>query len=61
MASETSADISPAEMGSSGSGDIVIEANNLTKAFTETVIAVQNANFQIPRGSFVPSNAMLNQ
>ena len=53
MASEISADVSPAEMGSSGSGDIVIEATNLTKAFTETVIAVQNANFQIPRGSFV--------
>jgi NitT/TauT family transport system ATP-binding protein len=40
-------------MAASGSGDVVIQATNLTKAFTETVIAVQNANFSIPRGSFV--------
>jgi NitT/TauT family transport system ATP-binding protein len=53
MGSATSADVTPAEMGASGSGEVVIEARNLTKAFTETVIAVQNANFSIPRGSFV--------
>jgi len=53
MGSATSVDVTPAEMGASGSGEVVIEARNLTKAFTETVIAVQNANFSIPRGSFV--------
>lgn len=33
-------------------GDIVIEANALTKAFSEEVIALQGASFQIKRGSF---------
>jgi len=33
--------------------EVVIEAKGLTKAFTETVIAVEDAIFQIPKGSFV--------
>jgi NitT/TauT family transport system ATP-binding protein len=54
MDSATSAEITPAGSGAVATdGDIVIEARDLTKAFTETVIAVQNANFKVPRGSFV--------
>ena len=37
----------------SSSGDIVIEANALTKAFSEEVIALQGASFQIKKGSFI--------
>lgn len=34
-------------------GDVVIEANALTKAFSEEVIALQGASFQIKKGSFI--------
>lgn len=34
-------------------GEIVIEANALTKAFSEEVIALQGASFQIKQGSFI--------
>jgi NitT/TauT family transport system ATP-binding protein len=34
-------------------GDVVIQANNLTKAFSETVIALENASFTVRKGSFV--------
>lgn len=35
------------------SGEIVIEANALTKAFSEEVIAIQGASFQIKEGAFI--------
>ena len=34
-------------------GDVVIEASNLTKAFSETVIALENASFTVKKGDFV--------
>jgi NitT/TauT family transport system ATP-binding protein len=34
-------------------GDVVIQANNLTKAFSETVVALENASFTVKKGSFV--------
>ncbi len=34
-------------------GDTVIQANNLTKAFSESVIALENASFKIKKGDFV--------
>ncbi len=34
-------------------GDVVIEANALTKAFSEEVIALQGASFKIRKGSFI--------
>jgi NitT/TauT family transport system ATP-binding protein len=34
-------------------GDTVIQASNLTKAFSETVIALENASFTIRKGDFV--------
>jgi NitT/TauT family transport system ATP-binding protein len=37
----------------SSSGDVVIQASNLTKAFSETVIALENASFTVSKGDFV--------
>jgi NitT/TauT family transport system ATP-binding protein len=34
-------------------GQTVIQANNLTKAFSESVIALENASFKINKGDFV--------
>ena len=34
-------------------GEVVIEANALTKAFSEEVISLQGASFQIKKGSFI--------
>jgi NitT/TauT family transport system ATP-binding protein len=34
-------------------GETVIQANNLTKAFSETVVALENASFKIKKGDFV--------
>jgi NitT/TauT family transport system ATP-binding protein len=34
-------------------GDVVIQATGLTKAFSETVIALENASFTVKKGSFV--------
>lgn len=47
---ETAASSSPQ---SSTSGKTVIEANALTKAFSEEVIALQGASFKIEQGSFI--------
>ena len=33
--------------------DIVIQGDGLRKQFTETVIAVEDAKFTVPRGSFI--------
>lgn len=33
--------------------EVVIQGNGLTKQFTETVIAVEDANFTVPKGSFI--------
>jgi NitT/TauT family transport system ATP-binding protein len=35
------------------SDEVVIRANNLTKAFSETVIALENASFTVNKGEFV--------
>lgn len=35
------------------SGEVVIEANALTKAFSEEVIALQGASFKIEKGAFI--------
>ena len=53
MAAEAQAVVNPAEARSDASEQIVIEARNLTKAFTETVVALENATFKIKKGSFV--------
>jgi NitT/TauT family transport system ATP-binding protein len=37
----------------SASDDVVIRATNLTKAFSETVIALENASFTVDKGEFV--------
>ncbi len=34
-------------------GETVIQANNLTKAFSESVIALENASFKLNKGDFV--------
>jgi NitT/TauT family transport system ATP-binding protein len=39
--------------GQTATGDVVIQATNLTKAFSETVIALENASFTVKKGSFV--------
>jgi NitT/TauT family transport system ATP-binding protein len=39
--------------GQVASADVVIQATNLTKAFSETVIALENASFTVKKGSFV--------
>lgn len=37
----------------SSSSDVVIQASNLTKAFSETVVALENASFTVKKGDFV--------
>jgi len=37
----------------STSGDIVLQAKNLTKAFSETVVALENASFTVKKGDFI--------
>lgn len=39
--------------GTKPSDDIVIKATNLTKAFSETVVALENASFTVKKGDFV--------
>lgn len=53
MAAVTQAVDSSSNPNLSSSKDVVIEAKNLTKAFSETVIALENASFTVKKGDFV--------
>jgi NitT/TauT family transport system ATP-binding protein len=53
MAAVAQAVATPNKPQQTSAGDVVIQANNLTKAFSETVVALENASFTVKKGSFV--------
>jgi len=53
MAAVAQAVDSSKKPNASSSSDVVIQASNLTKAFSETVVALENASFTVKKGDFV--------
>ncbi len=53
MAAVTQAAENSTKPAASISDEVVIRATNLTKAFSETVIALENASFTVNKGEFV--------